>query len=101
MPSERGYSKCRSLSDSCFSNLVKSVKKDRNLLRKRIRASNKLKIEREKLEIMSPIKITSSHFSVSLTLISTLFIISGFVYTKSSFTGLVLMLGTSIVFKTI
>lgn len=73
------------LSDSCFSNLVKSVKKDRNLLRKRIRASNKLKIEREKLEIMSPIKITSSHFSVSLTLISTLFIISGFVYTKSFF----------------
>ncbi|MDS1873096.1 hypothetical protein [Vibrio vulnificus] len=73
------------LSDSSFSNLVKIVKKDTNLLRKRVRASNKLKIEREKLDIMSPIKITSSHFSVSLTLISTLFIISGFVYTKSFF----------------
>ncbi|ABO23178.1 hypothetical protein SHLO109777_11400 [Shewanella loihica] len=73
------------LSDLSFSNLVKSVKNDKSLLRKRIRASNKLKIEREKLEIMSPIKITSAHFSVSLTLISTLFIISGFVYTKSFF----------------
>lgn len=73
------------LNDSSFSKLGKSVKKEKKLLRKRISVSNKLKIERKKLEIISPIKITASHLSVSLTLISTLFLISGFVYTKTFF----------------
>ena len=73
------------LSESSFKVLVRGVKKDKRLLRKRVGASNKLKIERQKLEMIPPIKITHAHFSFSLTLISTLFLISGFVYTKSFF----------------
>ncbi|MEZ9300339.1 hypothetical protein AB4168_17795 [Vibrio splendidus] len=73
------------LDKSGFSNLSKRVKEDKRLLKKSIRVANKLKIDREKWEMIKPIKVTASHFSVSLTFISTLFLISGFVYTKSFF----------------
>ena len=35
--------------------------------------------------MIKPIRVTASHFSIALTFISTLFLISGFVYTKSFF----------------
>ncbi|TBT44065.1 hypothetical protein D5E79_11700 [Vibrio parahaemolyticus] len=54
-------------------------------LKKEIRASNKRRIEQEKANILHPITITSTQFSVGLTLISTLFFISGFLYTKVFF----------------
>ncbi|MGF1881610.1 hypothetical protein [Vibrio splendidus] len=73
------------LSKPEFKILSESVRKDKRLLKKRIRIANKLKVEREKSGLIPPVKVTASHFSVSLTFISTLFLISGFVYTKSFF----------------
>ncbi|CAK2046319.1 conserved membrane hypothetical protein [Vibrio crassostreae] len=73
------------LSKPEFKSLSESVKKDKRLLKKKIGIANKLKVEREKSELIPPVKVTASHLSVSLTFISTLFLISGFVYTKSFF----------------
>lgn len=74
-----------SLDSESFKKISIDSKSDQRLLRKRIGVSNKQKIEKEKLEIIKPVKITSTHISMSLTLISTLFFISGFIYTKSFF----------------
>ncbi|CAH1533230.1 conserved membrane hypothetical protein [Vibrio owensii] len=65
--------------------IKRELRKQNKKLRKSINLSQKEKIEREKLELIPPIKITSTHFSVALSLISTLFFISGFVYTKIFF----------------
>lgn len=59
--------------------------KEKRFLISRVKGSNKEKIEREKLEVINPVIITAAHFSTSLTLLSTLFLISGFVYVKSIF----------------
>lgn len=68
-----------------FIKISENSKKEKRLLRKRIKVCKKSKLQREKLNIIKPVKITSSHFSVALTLISTMFLISGFIYTKVFF----------------
>ncbi|WP_281223621.1 hypothetical protein [Photobacterium sanguinicancri] len=76
---------CDELDEDGIKKLYKDVKQEKKLLRKRIGSSNKQRIEQEKRELISPITITATHFSVALTLVSTLFVISGFLYTKSFF----------------
>lgn len=76
---------CQPLEESDVKQLHKEVKRERKLLGKRIGVANKLKVDKEKQELISPITITATHFSVALTLMSTLFLISGFVYTKVFF----------------
>ncbi|ELK8501261.1 hypothetical protein RV040_004843 [Vibrio alginolyticus] len=68
-----------------FQKIKKEAKQKNRQLRKEVMANNKRRIEQEKVKILHPIRITSTQFSVALTLISTLFFISGFLYTKVFF----------------
>lgn len=85
LKAKKAVSSSISLDADGFKKIRTDSKNDQSTLRKRIGISNKQRIEKEKLKMIKPIKITSTHISISLTLISTLFFISGFIYTKSFF----------------
>lgn len=63
----------------------KNIKQDIRLLKKEIRKLNSEKIEKEKLNIIKPISVTSSHVMFVVSLFSTLFLLSGFIYNKILF----------------
>ncbi|HHF0569208.1 hypothetical protein [Vibrio alginolyticus] len=68
-----------------FQKIKKEAKRKNRQLKKEVRLNNEKKVEQEKLRAINPITITATHFSIVLTLISTLFFISGFLYTKLFF----------------
>lgn len=79
------------LDKSGFRNLSESMRKDKKLLKKNICVANKLKVEREKSEMIKPIRVTASHFSIALTFIRPYSLLVGLYTPKVSSTGLGLM----------
>ena len=71
----------------------KKIKSDIKLLKKEMRKLNSERVETEKLKIIKPINITSSHVMFLASLFSTLFLISGFAYNKIFFGSLGLNVG--------
>ncbi len=62
--------------------LNKNIKKTYKNLCKQIRQLNSEKLEREKLQVVEPIEISQSHAVFTISLFTTLFITSGFLYAK-------------------
>lgn len=62
--------------------LNKNIKKIHKNLRKQIRQLNSERLENEKLQVIEPIEIGQSHAVFTISLFTTLFIISGFIYIK-------------------
>lgn len=71
----------------------KEIKTDLKILQKEMRKLNAEKIESEKLKIIRPISITSTHIMFVLSLFSTLFVISGFIYNKLFFNSFGISVG--------
>jgi len=71
----------------------KKIKSDIKLLKKEMRKLNSERVETEKLKIIKPVAITSSHVMFLVSLFSTLFLISGFAYNKIFFGSLGLNVG--------
>ena len=73
------------LSKSEILELYKKVKKEKKSLLKETRKVTDNRIMEDKLKLFNPIKITATHFYVALSLLSTMFLVSGFLYIKSFF----------------
>jgi hypothetical protein len=73
------------LNSERISELNTQIKKEKKSLQKEVKRAGSTKVEEEKLKVIAPITIDSKHFTLALTLLTTLFLISGFIYTKSFF----------------
>lgn len=65
--------------------IKKTIKSDIKLLKKEMRKLNSERVETEKLKLIEPVVISSSHVIFLASLFSTLFLISGFAYNKIFF----------------
>ena len=73
--------------------LSENIKKIHKNLRKDIRQLNSERLEREKLQVIEPIEIGQSHAIFTISLFTTLFLVSGFVYIKFVYGNLGLRVG--------
>ena len=66
-----------------INNIKKEIKKEIKILKKSIKKINSNKIEKEKEKRIKPIKITPSIVFLFISLISSLFLVGGFLYTNT------------------
>lgn len=68
-----------------FTTINSQIKKELKYIKKTIIQLNNEKIENEKRKVITPVKISFSQLSLFVTSISTLFLVSGFIYNKILF----------------
>ena len=63
-----------------FNKKIKLIKKEKNKLQQKIKIDLKEKVTKEKLALITPIKINSTHITLLISIFSTIFLISGYYF---------------------
>ncbi|MFT6909376.1 MAG: hypothetical protein ACJAS1_006092 [Oleiphilaceae bacterium] len=76
---------CEEISNKSFGIVSKSVNSELKTLKAKLSSISKNRIDQERLKLIDPITISSSHVIFVISIFSTLFVVSGFAYNKYFF----------------